>query len=76
MAVLHMENLLDNIWAGNKDSKDLDELLAAVADVAHNSKVDMMVDNASVVDAMAAKSQVLVVVRNDNLVVELNHLLF
>jgi len=55
-------------------SKDLDESLAAVADAGHNSRGDMMVDNASVADVMAAKSQVLVV-RNDNLVVELSHLL-
>lgn len=74
MAVLHMENLLDNIWAGSMDSKDLDESLAAVADADHNSRGDMMVDNASVADVTAAKSQVLVV-RNDNLVVELSHLL-
>ena len=75
MAVLHMESLLDNIWAGSMGSIDLDESLAAVADVGHNSRGDMMVDNASVVDVMAAKSQEQGVVRIDNLVVELSHLL-
>jgi hypothetical protein len=75
MAVVRMENLLDNIWAGSMGSKDLDELLAAVADAGHNSRGDMMVDNASVADVMVEKSQELVVVRNDNLVVELSHLL-
>ena len=55
------------------DSKDLDESPAAVADADHNNRGDMMEDNASVADVLAVKSQV--VVRNDKVVVVLNHLL-